>query len=104
MARTKKEKTEAQFARFFQPILDALRALGGSGRPPEVKDWILENVALPEEFLAKVNKTGETKFSNQVDWARFYLSRFGYLDSSLRGVWSLTESGRTAEISNQQAV
>jgi len=33
-----------------------------------------------------------------VDWARFYLVRAGYLDASKRGVWSLTQSGRDANI------
>ena len=36
----------------------------------------------------------QTRFENQVHWARFYLAKAGYIDSSQRGVWTLTEKGR----------
>lgn len=36
-------------------------------------------------------------------WARFYLVREGFLDSSRRGVWSLTERGRETRLSSEQA-
>jgi restriction system protein len=47
--------------------------------------------------------SGEPRFRNQVAWARFYLAREGFLDSSRRGVWSLTERGRVAHLSPEQA-
>src|SRR5207253_2677382 len=34
---------------------------------------------------------------NQVHWARFYLAKAGYIDASQRGVWTLTEKGRSLE-------
>lgn len=40
-------------------------------------------------------ESGTPRFPNQVAWARFYLTREGLLDSSQKGVWSLTERGRT---------
>jgi restriction system protein len=30
-----------QFVRFFAPVIEALRELGGSGRPSEVKDLLI---------------------------------------------------------------
>lgn len=36
----------------------------------------------------------QTRFENQVHWARFYLAKAGYIDSSQRGLWTLTEKGR----------
>ena len=45
-----------------------------------------------------------TRYENQIAWARFYLVRAGLLDSSKRGVWSLTDKGReSAELSTAQA-
>ncbi|MCB0062373.1 MAG: Mrr restriction system protein [Caldilineaceae bacterium] len=41
---------------------------------------------------------------NQVAWARFYLVKAGYLDSSTRGVWSLTEKGHHATLTQPQAL
>ncbi len=38
---------------------------------------------------------GGRRFDNQVAWARFYLTRAGFLDASRYGVWSLTEAGQS---------
>ena len=99
----KQSTTNSQFTRFLQSILVALRELGGSGRPAEVKDRIAKRERLEPSLLAALNKSGETRFSNQVDWARFYLVRSGYLDSSKRGVWTLTEKGRVTDIDAAKA-
>lgn len=38
---TESKKTEgSQFVRYFGPLLDALRALGGSGKPDEVVERV----------------------------------------------------------------
>jgi restriction system protein len=84
-----------QFVRFFGPIIDALKELGGSGRPSEVCDLIANRLRISEQERAALNKGGQSKFENRVHWARFYLAKGGYVDSSTRGVWSLTEKGQT---------
>lgn len=100
----KKNKEEgAQFVRHFGPLLDALRALGGSGTPDEVVERIAEDLKLPDEIQNELLPSGEPRFRNQVAWARFYLVREGLLDSSKRGVWSLTERGRSTKLSQEQA-
>lgn len=98
-----RSKTNARFARLFQPLLVAIRALGGSARPAEAKEEIRKFFSLDSTYLREVNKTGESKFGNDVDWARFYLVRTGYLDASKRGVWSLTDLGRSANIDAAKA-
>lgn len=92
-----------QFVRFFGPVIEALRELGGSGRPVEVKDRISEKLHMSEAEQGETLSSGESRFSNQVAWARFYLAKSGYLDSSTRGVWSLTEKGLNSSLSQQQA-
>src|SRR3989304_4285344 len=47
---------------------------------------------------AVILKSGQSRIYNQIAWARLYLVKAGLLDSSKRGVWSLTEKGRTAEL------
>ena len=88
---------------WFGPLLDALRALGGSGTPDEVKDNIAATLGVPDEQLNEVLPSGESRFRNQVAWARFYLVREGLLDSSRRGIWSLTERGRLTSLSPEDA-
>lgn len=87
----------SRFARYMNPILAALRDLGGSARPGEVFDWIADDLGTTEEERATEHQSGGSRFENDVAWARFYLVRSGYLDSSRRGVWSLTELGRQTE-------
>jgi restriction system protein len=84
-------------------VLDALRTLGGSGRPSEVVEQVAEDLGLAEEDQTELMDSGAPRFPNQVAWARFYLTREGLLDKSNRGVWSLTERGRHAHLSIPQA-
>lgn len=87
----------ARFSRYMNPVLAALRDLGGSARPGEVYDWVAKNHRISEAERAEKLRSGGSRFENDVAWARFYLARSGYLDSSRWGVWSLTEQGRKPE-------
>ncbi len=102
MAKRKAEEG-AQFLRYFGPLLDALRKLGGSGTPDEVVEKIAIDLGLSDEVQNDLLPSGHPRFRNQVAWARFYLVREALLDSSKRGVWSLTEKGRTTSITHEQA-
>jgi restriction system protein len=83
----------AQFLHHFGPLLDALRALGGSATPDEATDKVAELAGASEKQLNETLPSGGPRFKNQVAWARFYLKREGLLDSSKRGIWSLTDKG-----------
>ena len=86
-----------QFVKYVGPVLDALHSLGGSGRPDEVRTVIAERLKLSEEQQSEsLPSKAQPRFDNQVHWARFYLSKGGFIDSSKRGVWALTEKGRSA--------
>ena len=102
MAKQKKDEG-AQFVRYFGPLLDALRKLGGSGKPDEVAEQIASDLALSDDLQNELLPSGGPRFQNQVAWARFYLVREGLLDASKRGVWSLTEKGRSTVLTQAQA-
>ncbi len=85
-----------KFTDYVNPILDVLKKLGGSARPSEVCPAIAKDRSLSDSVLDERLANGTSRFENQVHWARFYLVKAGYIDSSRRGVWSLTEKGRTA--------
>ena len=99
MARTK-GKTE--FIKWIPMLLDALRALGGSAESREVCDWIANKVNLPNEEREKRNKHNISRFENQVHWGRQYLVWEGLLDSSRRGVWTLSQAGTKAHLTEEQ--
>lgn len=100
----KRQTQGPQFVRYFGPVIDALKELGGSGRPAEVRDKVAESLSLSEEEQNQTISSGQSRFDNQVAWARFYLVKADLLDSSKRGVWSLTEKGRNTSLNQKQAL
>lgn len=78
---------------FFLPIMEALRKLGGSASPSELKDALVDMLQITEDELQEMLKSGRTRIDNQIAWSRIYLVREGLLDVSDPDVWSLTEDG-----------
>jgi restriction system protein len=94
-----------RFVGYFWPVIESLKKLGGSARPAEVRQEIATKLALSDAAQAETLPSGLPRFDNQVAWARFYLAKAGIIDSSSRGVWTLTEKGRTLSgLSQQQAI
>lgn len=101
---TKEKKDEgAQFVKYFGPLLNALRGLGGSAKAEEAVDRVAEDLKVSDEALNETLPSGGSRFRNQVAWARFYLVREGLIDSSKRGVWSLTEKGFKTNLTLEQS-
>ena len=91
----------AKFLRWFKPLLQALKDLGGSATPKEARNKIIK--LTEEETSAVIGKTQTPKYNNDVAWARQYLVRGGYLDNSTRGIWKLTEAGWTVDMTDELA-
>jgi restriction system protein len=103
LATAKKKEEGAQFVRYFGPLLNALRGLGGSAKADEAVDRVAADLKIPDETLNEVLSSGGSRFRNQVAWARFYLVREGLIDSSKHGVWSLTEQGFKTHLTPEEA-
>ena len=82
-----------QFIRFFKPIIEILKEIGGSGTAVEVIDHVIEKMEILDSEQEETLKGGQSRIRNQIQWARFYLVQAGIIDSSKRGIWSLTEKG-----------
>lgn len=93
----------AEFLRWFGPLLDVLRDLGGSATAREAIDAVAQKMGVGEEQRQVTLKSGVERFANQVRWARQYLVWEGLLDSSQRGIWALTAKGRAAKLSIEDA-
>lgn len=87
-----------QFVQYFSSVLNALKDLGGSGTPEEVFTKIASNENIPESVLNEVLASGQSRFENRVSWAKFYLSKEGFVTSSKQGVWNLTETGKNTTL------
>lgn len=94
-------KRQSEFVRWMGPLLDALRELGGSGKPREASDLIAERLGISDKKREETLNSGQSRFYNQVAWARQYLVWEGYLDSSTRGVWTLTEKGYETKLGKE---
>ena len=93
-----------QHFRYIIPIVEALKELGGSGRASEVIDSIVEKLRISEQDLLETNKRGKPKIRMQIYWARFFLSKTGYLSSPKWGVWNLTEKGLKFDFSDENLI
>lgn len=94
-----------KFVSYFAPVVEALKALGGSARPAEVRERIAVTLGISEEAQAQTLPSGLPRFDNQVAFARFYLAKAGIIDSSSRGVWTLTDKGRAINrLTHQEAL
>lgn len=98
--KTKKIKdSNAVFLKWFKPVIQALRDLGGSATPQDVRNKIIENEHLTEEEVSETRgKKNNNRFANDVAWARNYLVYGGFVDKSTRGLWKLTDEGWKVEM------
>ena len=97
-------KSNAAFLRWFRPVLQALRDLGGSATPEDTRKKIIENENLSaEEVNATRGKNNVNKFENEVAFARSYLVKAGYIDNKVYGIWTLTDKGQTVEMTDELA-
>lgn len=85
-----------QYHALMNPLLKALRDLGGSATNEELENKVAEIMRLTDEQLEVLHnptKGGQTQFQYRLAWARTYLKKCGIIDNSSRGVWALTPEG-----------
>ena len=99
-----KKSSKAAFLRWFAPLIQALRDLGGSGTPAEARAKIIENEQLSEDEINETRgKNNVNKFENEVAFARNYLVNAGYIDKSVYGIWTLTAAGKSVDMTSEMA-
>jgi restriction system protein len=88
------------FDALFTPVLAALRALGGSGSVEEIYAKTIELAGISEEVASQLHdsdKGNMTEVGYRLAWTRTYLRKYGLLENSSRGVWSLTAKGNSTD-------
>lgn len=79
--------------RLFNPVMTALRSLGGSGSIQEIYDKVVEQERFSEEMLSVLHepdRSNQTEIAYRMAWARSFLKKYGVLENSTRGIWALT--------------
>jgi len=89
-----------QYDDLMNPVIKALKSLGGSGTNEEINNKVAEIAKIPSdqlEVLHNPEKGGMTEIEYRLMWTRTYLKTYGIIENSTRGVWSLTENGSVLE-------
>jgi restriction system protein len=80
----------------MNPVIQALKSLGGSGTIEELNNKVAEITGLSDEQLEVLHnpeKGGVSEIEYRLAWTRTYLKKYGALENSTRGVWALTPMG-----------
>lgn len=78
------------FDSMFIPTVQALQILGGSGTTEEIYDKVVQILNLPDKVLEiSHGSTSQSEVEYRLAWSRTYLKKYGLLQNSARGVWSL---------------
>lgn len=84
------------FDTLMNPLIQALKQLGGSGTIEEIEAKTAEIAGLTDEQLSILHdpaKGSQTEFGYRLAWTRTYLKKFGLLENPSRRIWALTSTG-----------
>jgi restriction system protein len=82
---------------FYMPTLEALRDLGGSASIEEIEEKLIDRFGFtPADLEPAYEISGAHIITHKMAWARSYLKIAGFVSNDGRGVWVLTERGRSA--------
>lgn len=82
----------------MNPTLRVLRALGGRASIDEILQEVKRDLDLAQDIVATLHLNGpRTELEYRLAWTRTYLKRYGLVENTSRGVWSLTELGLRTE-------
>ena len=78
------------------PLLEALVELGGQARPKQAYPIVTAKFPdITEEDLAIRIKQGRSNWINRIQWVRQSLVTTGDMASRQRGIWEITDQGRS---------
>ena len=95
------------YGSFMNPVLQALKQLGGSGTITEINAKAVDSMGLSDAQLEVIHdpkKGTQTEVAYRLAWVRTYLKIYNVLENSSRGVWSLTPKGAQTEQVDPQVV
>ena len=86
--------TVPTFQELTLPVLQA--SASGEMRIGEVVDRLARHLNLSESDRTELLPSGrQTKFANRVHWAKTYLAKAGLVESTGRGLFSISDDGRS---------
>ena len=77
------------FDQLMNPVITALKDLGGSGTVDEIYECVIQTLKFSDEVLSVLHdpdESNQTEVFYRLAWARTYLKKHGVLTNSSRGV------------------
>ena len=75
------------------PTIRALQILGGSGTIEEIYEQVIQLLNLSDQVIEITHgNTSQSEVEYRLAWSRTYLKKYGLLENSARGVWSLAST------------
>jgi restriction system protein len=99
--------TTPTYDALMNPLIQALKELGGSATIEELNNKTAEIAGLTDEQLEVLHNPsegGRTEVEYRLAWSRTWLKRYGLLENSSRGVWSLTAKGNQIDKVDEREV
>lgn len=89
----------------MNPLLTALRALGGSASTEAIDERVIRDMNLSNDIISIPHgEPGKTEVAYRLAWTRTYLKKAGYLKNTARGIWELTQLGWSTSNVNSKDV
>jgi restriction system protein len=99
------DRTLPRWKDLLWPTLEAVKALGGSGTNQEIESKVADLAKLSEEQQVVPHGGGRlSEINYRLAWCRTYLKGVGYLTQSGRGIWAITDLGKTKTKADMAAV
>jgi len=98
-------KSIPQHVEMYWPTLQALKEMGGSGTIQELDDRVIRLAGYSEELQSILHQGGpQTEIAYRLAWVRTHLRVVGAVDKSGRGIWVITDLGRSLKQADMAAI
>jgi hypothetical protein len=71
-----------------------MQRIGPSASIDEQESEVVRLLSLTPQDISEIHEANRTEFSYRLAWARTYLKNLNLIESSERGIWTLTTTGR----------
>ncbi len=95
------------YDKLMNPLIQALKILGGKSTIDEIDKKTAEIAGLTNEQIKLLHKPGErpeTKVQYNLGWTRTYLKKYGILENPTKGIWALTPTGMQIDSVDEEEV
>lgn len=97
--------TVPKYREMYNPLIQALHELGGSGSIEEINSKVFEQQNYPDEVLNVLHGDGPMlEIEYRLAWARTYLKKYGLLENSNRGIWAISNDKKGIKKVNPKEV